>query len=268
MFENIRNIIQGKKVDLVAVEGENTITRIEYIHGAERLPNSAINLYDLLGYIIQSDTVELYQGKKFMGRGYISDLAGMTVDINRIVPAASEYSTLLPTEPAPTEGAIIKGEAIQGARKPLWSRGPERKLPVMILEGAPRVSAVRFDYLREIDGAVIDDERLTRYTVEPGTRIEIKMPDGSTGAGYVCDPSGKTIRIQRAITVKITVKKVIDGKETEEEVISSIKFAGVLGKLASGDRLPKLLSGMPGREGLLQIAVAGLVGLCIGAFLL
>jgi hypothetical protein len=271
MIENIKNLIYGKKVNLAEVDGETEITKIEYLKDAEKLPNSAINLYDLLGYELQSDTVEFYFGKKFLGRGYIADIAGVTVDITRIVPEPPKWydaPVLLPEEPEPTEGTIIKGESVPGAKKPLWTRGPSKTIPCVILEGAPRVEIVRFEYLREIEDAIIDDERNQRYTLDRNTRIEIKMPDGKTGPGYICDPTGKTIRIIRSVKTKIQVKKIVDGKEVSEEVLTSIKFSGGIGKLSAGDRLPKLLSGMPGRENLLQIGIGFFAGLLLGALLL
>jgi hypothetical protein len=267
MFEKIKSIIQGKKTNLVEVDGEKEITRIRYIEGADLEVNQVLNRFDLLGHEIRSDTIEIYYGKKYLGRGYVADLAGVTVDVSHIIPPAPEYEAVISdTEEPITEdqtGAIIQGEGKQDAKKPAWFGGQCSVTPCMILEGSPKVTLIRFEYLREIDGAIIDDSRSIRYEKNPHNRIEIQMPGGKIGRGYVCG-SGSTMRIRRDVKVKVPVKAVIGNKEQViREEFSEIKFAGAIGKLSSGDRLPKLLSGMTGRENLIQLIIAFVAGLVI-----
>lgn len=271
MFENIKILVNGQKTNLVQVDGNKTITRIEYVSGADRQVNQVYNAYDLLSFEIRSDTLELFFEDKFLGRGYVGDLAGMTVDINRIPtkkpeqePAGEDLVSI--QEPNNDEIPFIKAEGIRkGNIRPTWEGGEYQTVPCVILEGSPKVSKIRFAYLREIPGMIIDDVREKRYALDPDSRIEIKMPDGVTAPGYICDPVGKTIRISRDVKVKAQIPIVKDGRETGEyeEVLVDVKFAGALGKLSSGDRLPKLLSGMAGRENLFQMAIAFGAGLLI-----
>lgn len=275
MFENIRSLISGQNISIVQVEGDSEITRIEYVPKVEKGVNQVLNLFDLLGFEIRSDTVELFNGSKYIGRGYVADTAGITVNVDRVLPmpAPSSEITECPKEPAAAPGlydtvigqglAKIRGIGKDTKIKPAWLGGSERSIPCVVLEGSPKVTIIRFEYLREIEGAIIDDDRGIRYACNPNHRIEIKMPDGKTGPGYVCDPTGTTIRISRDIRIQKKVTKVKDGKEIEETVTVNVKFAGAIAKLSAGDRLPKLLSGISGRENLLQMGIAFAAGLII-----
>lgn len=267
MFQKIKDLFQGQRVNIIEVDGHNEITRIRYVDGATREPNQIQNTFDLLGYEIRSDSIEMFSGKKFLGRGYVADLAGMTVDLSWRRP--KEHESAYPEIPAddhgqePGELLTVAGDAVRADQAPAWTGGKCQAVPCMVIEGSDIVRIVRFDYFREIDGAIIDDERQIRYEKDPNMRIEIRMPDGKIGRGFVCSPSGRTIRIHRNVRVKIPVKSIVDGIETTSEEYSEIKFAGALGKLSSGDRLPKLLSGMSGRENWIQMIVAFVAGLIV-----
>lgn len=266
MFEKLKELIHGQRVNIVEVDGNNEITRIRYIDGATRDVNQIRNEYDLLGYEIRSDTIELFSGKKFLGRGYIADLAGMTVDLSWSKPKDQipEFSDRSPENHA-DEVLSIFADEIRDQKIPAWDGGKCQVVPCMVIEGSDTVKVIRFDYLREIDDAIIDDDRKIRYEKDPNTRLEIKMPDGKSGRGFVCSPSGKTIKIRRNVRVKIKIKELIEGTEISREEFTEVKFSGILGKLSSGDRLPNLLSGMSGRQNLIQLVIAFVAGAVIMA---
>jgi hypothetical protein len=258
MFESIRNIFRKQTVQHIRIEGQERVTKIEYAGGIEKRTNSLVNAFDLLGYEIRSDTVEIFRDKKFLGLGYIADIAGITVDISRVLPVVSSVQDLADDDIIPS-GLLVGGKAIFGALKPDWKTLEYRYVPGIVLSGKTRIESLKFVYLREISGAVIDDEAAVRYQVVDGTRIEIVMPDGKSGLGYICDSSGTTITIKRQ--VKLTAVK--DGKVVEIEV----NFSGRVGRSATSDNLSKLLSMVSGRENLMQLILVGLIANIIGVVL-
>lgn len=260
MLENIRNFLQSQTVPHITVEGHDSVTKIAYVGPIEKRTNSIINLFDLLGYEIKSNTIEIFNGKKYIGRGYLADVAGITVDISRVMPAPDPDRAAPEIPPAPG-GLSILGNGILGAVRPELKDQAFRMAPCVVLQGDKRIQSVRFFYLREIDGAIIDDEKQIRYDIRPETRIEITMPDGKTDLGYVCDPSGQTIRITRQITVLGKPDK--DGKQIEV----GIRFSGRIGKLAASDRISKLMTPISGRENLWQLLVVALIANIIGVVL-
>jgi len=268
MFEKIKELIHGQRVNIVEFDGHNEITGIRYVDGATKDVNHIVNEYDLLGYEIQSDSIELFFGKKYLGRGYVADLAGITVDLSWFkpqAPAAGFQDIDRGPENHVDEVLDIFGEEIRDNQAPEWEGGKYQGVPCIVIEGSSKVTKITFEYFREIEGAIIDDDRKIRYEKIDGTRIEIKMPDGKTGRGFVCSPSGKTIKIRRNIKVKIKSRAVIDGKEVDQDEYTEIKFSGDIGKLCSGDRLRNLLSGMSGRQNLIQMVIAFLAGAIIMA---
>lgn len=258
MLDKIRSLFDSQEVPHIRVEGKTEVTKIEYVGKIEKRTNSIANLFDLIGYEIKSDTVEIFDGKKCLGRGYVADIAGITVDITRVIPEMMPVD--LPSEiPQAPSGLSIVGNAIAGALKPEWKKQDYEFVPCVILTGKERIESLRFSYLRKIEGAIIDDEQKTRYDIRDGTRIEVTTPDKKTGLGYVCDPSGQTIKIKRIIKV-LAIK---EGKEVEV----SINFSGRIGRHATSDKLTRLLTMASGRENLIQLLLVGLVANIIGVVL-
>lgn len=260
MFESIKRIFKSPTVLHVRVEGTKEVTLIEYIGNIEKDTNSLKNLFDLLGYEIRSDTIEIFNGKKCLGRGYIADIAGITVDISRVMPEIPKVPLQESVEKAADpEGLMIAGQAIIGALTPDFSKQKKEQVPCVILIGETRIDALRFQYLRSVPGAVIDDENKIRYEIALGTKIEITMPDGNTGPGYVCDHSGCTVKIKRDIKIIQTV----DGKDVEV----GINWSGRIGKHATSDKLTKLLMMASGRENLVMLILVALIANIIGVVL-
>jgi hypothetical protein len=257
MFENIRSLIDDKSVQHIVIEGREEVTKIAYVGKIEDGPNKIYNPFDLLGYEKRSDTVELFQDKKFLGRGYISDIAGITVDITRAEPKRGDNEPEeQPAEiPKAPNRLIVTGRAMLGAIRPEWNNQDYVLVPCAILTGKLRIESLRFSYLRKIEGAIIDDETQTRYQIREGTRIEITMPDKKTGLGYICDPAGETIKIKRNVVAwmvdennQIIYEKDAAGKTTGKPVEVEVKFAGIIGRQATADKISLLFAAVSGKE--------------------
>jgi hypothetical protein len=265
MFENILNSLKTKKVPHVAIEGTDQVTKLEYVAGAEDKPNMIFNAYDLLGYEKRSDTVEIFDAKKYLGRGYFADIAGITVNITR---APGEPERYRPDETEPEipkiPGAlVILGKGIAEKINPGWKDQVFELVPCAIIIGEKKIDTIRFQYLRMIpSGYLIDDDNEVRYKVREDTpRIDILMPDGKSGRGYVVDPSGFTITLYRRVKVwAVDEKNQIIRDANGKEVEAGINFAGILGHQATAEKLTLLLSIVSGREKTIAMAMGFLVG--------
>jgi hypothetical protein len=258
MFDNIRNLLRSSTVVHVAVEGNSRVTKIEFAGKVEKLPNTILNIFDLLGYEINSDTIEIYDEKKCLGRGYIGDVAGVTVDIHRsVVPVDPPEEVEIPKAPS---GLAIVAKGIAAWRKPELKEQDSEYIPCVILEGDPKITVLRFRKLRQISGAVIDDENRKRYTITAGTRVEIIPPSGKAGMGYVCDPTGQTMSITRSVTV---VKAVKD----KPDVAIGINFSGRIGRHATSDKLTNLMMMVSGRQNMITLILVALVANIVGVVL-
>ena len=255
MFDNIRNLLRSSGVVHVAVDGNDKITKIEFGGKLEKTPNTIHNLFDLQGYELRSDSIEIFDGKKCLGRGYVGDVSGVTVNIQRAVaPLPTDEVIELPPVP---QGLAIVAKGIAARIKPDLKGQEEEDVPCVLVEGEPVVTVLRFKRLRKIPGAIIDDEDQKRYIIKDNTRTEIIPPSGKGGMGYVCDPTGQTIIISRSVHV---MKLDKNGREVE----CGINFSGRIGRHATSQKLTTLFAMASGRENLVTLILIALIANIIG----
>lgn len=265
MFENLRNAIKQKKIPHLAVEGNEKVTKIEYIDGAIDKVNLIFNSFDLLGYEKRSDSVEFYFGKKYLGKGYVADLSGVTVDLQRIPgePEIYKPSSEDPKIPNAPGNLAIMARGIAGKIKPEWKKDKPVLIPCAVLLGENLITVIKFQYLRLIpSGYLIDDENEIRYKIrENVSMIDILMPDSKPGQGYFIDATGYTIDIKRSVVVYAVDEEGNPIKDMEgKPAIVSIKFAGIIGQQATAEKLAVILSGATGREKLIMAIMGFLAG--------
>lgn len=242
------------------VEGEKCITRIEFRGEVEQNPNRIFSPFHLLGYERKSDTVEFYDGKKYLGRGYVADPVGITIDLKRTppVPPAFEDDKMKGPEIPPAPG-MLAAYGIGKGREKDPDPSINKKVPCIVVFGEKRVESMVFVRLRKIEGAIIDDEHRIRYEITPDSAIEIGMPDNTIEQGYVCDSSGHTVRIRR----HIRQFRMINGSPVD----IFIHWEGSIGAQATADKLKFLWQLPSGREGIIKLLLIALVFNLIGVFL-
>jgi hypothetical protein len=115
---------------------------------------------------------------------------------------------------------------------------------------------ISFKYLRCIqEKFLIDDDENFRYKIKEDVPcIDIVMPDGKAGRGYILDDeTGCTVTIYRRVKVQAIDK---EGKTVEV----SVNFAGIIGRQATADKLTLLLSLITGRERMIVMVIGILIG--------
>ena len=269
MIEPLKNLFKSKKVPHIAIDGRDQITKLSFVAGAEEKTNIIFNAYDLLGYEKRSDTVEIFDNDKYLGRGYFADISGITVNIDR-TPGESEtfkpdlYEPEIPK--APGVLAVI-AHGLNERIDPEWKDKSFILVPCVLLVGEKRIEEICFQYLRLIpSGYLIDDKNHLRYKIAAGmNRIDITSPNGKTDRGYVLDTAGYTVTLHRRIKVFAVDEKgnVIRDKEGSKVEVS-INFSGIIGQQATAERLTLLMSIVSGRERM----VAMFTGLLIGQILM
>lgn len=260
MFEGIKSKLRSKTVPLVAVEGTNEITRMAFVDGAEDSPNRIFNEFDLLGYEKKSDTLELFDDERYLGRGYVADICGVTVDLKRTPGPMpdSEPSKEPDISGVPVGSILIQAKSFIERVTPDWKKNKDKPVlvPCALMEGKDRIQAIRFKYLRLVGTDVlIDDKKKARYTI-PATLqpIDISMPDGKSGRGYPIDMvTGTAIPLYRRVKVLAKVYPLdAEGKPMKDKLATlvevGINFAGLIGGQATAEKLKAVASSLTGRE--------------------
>jgi hypothetical protein len=266
MFEGITNALKSKTVPHVAIEGRDQVTKLEYIDGAENQPNIVFNSYDLLGYEKRSDTTEIFDDEKYKGRGYFADIAGITVNLDRVPGEPEKYKPdeTEPKIPKIPGALVIVGHGIAEKINPEWKEQVFTLVPCALLTGVNKIEEIRFRYLRLLPtGYLIDDKADRRYKVpEEIPRIDITMPDGKPGRGYVLDvETGFAITLYRRVKVFAVDENgeiVLDKEGKKVEV--GINFASIIGHQATAEKLTSLLSIISGRERMVAMGTGFLIG--------
>ena len=269
MLDIIRKLIRNESVPLVHLEGNDKVSKLQWVGPVQKHPNTVQDLFSLILWEIHSNPVEFFFGGKSLGWGYIGDIAGMTVDINRNVKDTGIEVTIPGKDPEPP------GTFIQGIASRIQEIIPdkEKKLkscPCVIIKGDKRIREVHFEYFQLLDDTAILDKKLNRrYAIQPDTKIDIIMPDGFNGTGWICDETGQTISITRAIKVLAVVRDkkgvplLVNNKPVEIEV--GINWSGRLGQRSTNDKMTALwASAISGREKLIFGILAFIFGNLIG----
>jgi hypothetical protein len=142
--------------------------------------------------------------------------------------------------------------------------------PCVVIKGDKRIQEIHFEYFYLMDETVLLDKRLNRrFTIKPDTKLEIVMPDGVSGTGWICDESGQTVTINRNIKVMALLRDkkgnpiLKDGNLIEVEI--GINWSGRLGQRSTNDKMTALwASAVSGREKLIFGALAFIFGNLIG----
>jgi hypothetical protein len=268
MLEIVRKLIKNQTVPLVHLEGNDKVSKVQWVGAVQKNPNSLLDLFSLVSWELHSNPVEFFISGVSLGWGYIGDIAGPTVDISRSAPAVG---------PVPAAGEIKtpEGLSIRGTISRALATIPEQKkklpyCPCVIISGEKRIREIHFEYLDLLEDTVLLDKRKNRrFTIIPDTKIDITMPDGYSGSGWICDESGQTVTINRSIKImgllrdKKGVPVLKDGNPIEIEV--GINWSGRLGQRATNDKMTALWSSaISGREKLIFGVLAFIFGNLIG----
>lgn len=270
MLDIIRKLIRNESVPLVHLEGNDKVSKIQWVGPVQKQPNSVQDLFSLILWEIHSNPVEFFFSGKSLGWGYVGDIAGMTVDINRNIRNPPEEKNEIPDKGKEPEGLFVKALA---SRLQEIIPGKDKKLntcPCVVIKGDKRIREIHFEYFQLLDDtAILDKKNNRRYTIQPDTKTDIIMPDGWNGTGYICDETGQTISITRAIKVMALVRDkrgipvMVNNKPVEIEV--GINWSGRLGQRSTNDKMTALwASAISGREKLIFGILAFIFGNLIG----
>jgi hypothetical protein len=228
-----------------------------------RLPNTLVNIWDLIGYEVHGNPTEIIGpagllGRKTSGVGFLCDEQGVTVSVDRTAP--KEPTDIPEIVLSPSEYFDYKFHAetvpfiLMESNGHSWTWGGEIRKKNNVLTNGPGQPV----YLIKSDPVEI-----------------VNVASGKTAMGYICDEAGVTVDLKRDFRVtypedlidnpvklaalKERNKRILEGVE----VGCTIKFSGAIGKEATFDRIPEIFDVGQSKKNLWVGIVIGLAAMFV-----
>jgi len=212
-----------------------------------RTQNKVVNDWDLIGYEIHGNPTEIIGPSGITGRaadgiGYICDESGVTVSFERSGPKP---------EVQPADGDLIFGKA-----ELIGYKLNAETVPFILISNNG-ITVTWGGYIRRKGKVLTDGPGLPAYKIMSDAVEIINLSTGKNGMGYICDEAGVTVTIGREISVKYPLEMIKKNPELEKVEVK-IKFSGVIGILATFDRIPEIFNVGQSRKNFWMGIAAGL----------